>query len=455
MGLASSKQQKKRQLVLPSSANSNSTVMASSSNSNSTATGASSASGNQLVEWQWQTDDLRWRSYDASCSASIEAAHARGDYSVEISVDQGSTPTCVIYFQNQDLRQVNLRTQWQRTVRRYVNGQGSTAVWQWWESERNCWHIYDDQLASKFETAWLESRSSQRSNKLDCSAGLFFKVNGQDYSLSFEADGMQYCVNTSCCRSVRRYTYLPNQQPSSSEALAMEQCHSLYASTVSQEQARSNESEQTNSSKDEHSYLIACPNPNDGENCSVCLCSLQEDEAVELAKCHHFFHRQCITQWFKTRPSCPECMTIYGVITGTQPPGDMSIRYIPITSQQRWDGLQGYPGIDIIEITYTFPNGIQTAEHPSPGRRYTGTRRVAYLPKNKEGEEVLELLKTAWTRRLIFTVGTSVTTGRSDTVVWAGIHHKTNKYGGSSNYGYPDETYFDRVKKELALVNVI
>lgn len=319
-------------------------------------------------------------------------------------------------------------------------GQGSTAVWQWWEAERKCWKRYDDQLASKFETAWLESRFSQRGNKLDYPAGLLFKVNNQDYSLLFEADGMQYNVKTSCSRSVRRCIYLPNQQPSSSESL---------------EQGRSNESEQSNSSKDEHSYLIACPNPNAGEKCSVCLCSLEEDEAIELAKCHHFFHRECITQWFKTRPSCPECLAIYGVITGTQPPGDMNIRYIPFTSREVRGGLQGYPGIDIIEITYSFRNGIQTAEHPSPGRQYTGTRRVAYLPKTKEGEEVLELLKTAWNRRLIFTVGTSVTTGRSDTVIWAGIHHKTQTYGGSSNYGYPDETYFDRVKQELAQVNVI
>ena len=76
------------------------------------------------------------------------------------------------------------------------------------------------------------------------------------------------------------------------------------------------------------------------------------------------------------------------------------------------------------------------------------------MPKNKEGEEVLELLKTAWNRRLIFAVGTSVTTGRSNTVIWSGIRHKTQTYGGSSNYGYLDEGYFDRVKKELALVNV-
>jgi len=47
------------------------------------------------------------------------------------------------------------------------------------------------------------------------------------------------------------------------------------------------------------------------------------------------------------------------VITGTQPPGDMTIQYIPVKRRKGWDGLEGYPGTDIIEITYTFPDGIQ------------------------------------------------------------------------------------------------
>ena len=34
--------------------------------------------------------------------------------------------------------------------------------------------------------------------------------------------------------------------------------------------------------------------------------------------------------------------------------------------------------------------------------------------------------------------------------VWNGIHHKTNTGGGSSNFGYPDPTYLERVKEELA-----
>ena len=35
-------------------------------------------------------------------------------------------------------------------------------------------------------------------------------------------------------------------------------------------------------------------------------------------------------------------------------------------------------------------------------------------------------------------------------MVWAGIHHKTNPHGGVAQFGWPDETYFARVKGELS-----
>ena len=57
-------------------------------------------------------------------------------------------------------------------------------------------------------------------------------------------------------------------------------------------------------------------------------------------------------------------------------------------------------------------------------------------------------------RRLTFTIGTSVTNGTQNTTVWAGIHHKTNTQGGSSNFGYPDNTYLTRVSNELAAKNI-
>jgi deltex-like protein len=93
-----------------------------------------------------------------------------------------------------------------------------------------------------------------------------------------------------------------------------------------------------------------------------------------------------------------------------------------------------------IVINYSISGGKRN------GKSFTGTTRTAYLPDTPEGKEVLYLFKEAFDRKLIFTVGRSVTTGLDNQVIWNGIHHKTSLSGGSSNFGYPDPTYFTRVK---------
>ena len=136
---------------------------------------------------------------------------------------------------------------------------------------------------------------------------------------------------------------------------------------------------------------------------------------------------------------CPNCSKIYGILIGDQPKGTM---YAHISSNIHCSGYEDY---DTIVIDYDFPSG----------KGYSGTYRTAFLPNNKEGKEVLGLLKVCFDRKLTFTVGTSVTTGVSNTTVWNGVHHKTNLYGGSTHFGYPDKTYFNRVKEELASKGVI
>ena len=84
---------------------------------------------------------------------------------------------------------------------------------------------------------------------------------------------------------------------------------------------------------------------------------------------------------------------------------------------------------------YQFPSGVQGPEHPNPGQYYQGTSRTAYLPDNHEGREVLQLLRRAFDARLVFTVGTSNTTGLSNQVIWNDIHHKTCISGGSYGQG--------------------
>ena len=72
---------------------------------------------------------------------------------------------------------------------------------------------------------------------------------------------------------------------------------------------------------------------------------------------------------------------------------------------------------------------------------------MAYLPDSDQGRTVLSLLSKAFRRRLIFTVGASLTSGQEDCVTWAGIHHKTKMT--EDVHGFPDLGYLHRVMEEL------
>ncbi|ETE61897.1 Protein deltex-1 [Ophiophagus hannah] len=99
----------------------------------------------------------------------------------------------------------------------------------------------------------------------------------------------------------------------------------------------------------------------------------------------------------------------------------------------------------------------QGIEHPNPGKKFTarGFPRHCYLPDNEKGRKILKLLIVAWERRLIFTIGTSNTTGESDTVVWNEIHHKTEFGSNLTGHGYPDLNYLDNVLAELMAQGVL
>ena len=195
---------------------------------------------------------------------------------------------------------------------------------------------------------------------------------------------------------------------------------------------------------------------NDDEKCSICLDLIYDfDRKADYSvikkmnsnlnykynvcifdKCEdHFFHIDCIKNMIGMNNfiKCPNCSRIYGKLTGSQPPGTMTAFIM------KGHFCSGY-NCETICINY----------HISGGSGFSGTSRVAYLPFNKDGLKILGLLKEAFDRKLIFMVGTSVTTGVTNTTVWAGIHHKTSLSGGSSCFGYPDTTYFSRVQEELA-----
>ncbi|XP_051005828.1 E3 ubiquitin-protein ligase DTX3L isoform X2 [Acomys russatus] len=174
--------------------------------------------------------------------------------------------------------------------------------------------------------------------------------------------------------------------------------------------------------------------------CVICRDTISDKHV--LPKCKHEFCTSCINQAMLVKPVCPVCQTSYGVQKGNQPPGNMVTTFLR-------GSLPGYEDCGTIVIHYYIKDGIQTSEHPNPGKPYSGTQRKAYLPNNKEGRKVLDLLTKAFHHKLIFTVGYSRVLGISDVVTWNDIHHKTSQSGGPENYGYPDPDYLKRVKEEL------
>ncbi|XP_068724851.1 E3 ubiquitin-protein ligase TRIM45-like isoform X3 [Montipora capricornis] len=176
------------------------------------------------------------------------------------------------------------------------------------------------------------------------------------------------------------------------------------------------------------------------QECPICLTAISNPRSL---KCKHVFCSACIEVALNVRNRCPVCQKPQGVLKGNQPPGLM-------TSQVSGQSLPGYEGYGTIIIDYSFASGIQGREHPNPGQYYGGMNRQAYLPDTREGREVLQLLKRAFDARLVFTVGTSTTSGLQNQITWNDIHHKTSTHGGPFGFGYPDPDYLRRVKEELA-----
>ena len=170
----------------------------------------------------------------------------------------------------------------------------------------------------------------------------------------------------------------------------------------------------------------------------------------KLNSCTHIFHLQCAKSILDRNVSdeyfvCPICKTVSGNRVGNQPENGT------MATTKQFNKLPGfeYNSSGTITVTYNFYGGIQGPKHPNPGQRYSASSfpRVTYFPDNEQGQKIVSLLKIAFDRKLVFTIGRSITTGRENVITWNGIHHKTSING--SPYGYPDPSYLDRVLSEL------
>lgn len=198
-------------------------------------------------------------------------------------------------------------------------------------------------------------------------------------------------------------------------------------------------------------------------DCVLCLNPLAESseeagggsdahglQALQLPRCEgHYFHRRCVYDLFSNTnfKKCPICSHQYMMSFGNQPPNGR------MTWKESSLRLSGYSCPTIV-INFDMPSGTLPAytvpdgeggQVVIPEQRYSGASRVAYLPKNSEGEIMLKYLVRAFRYRWIFRVGTSLTTGQKNCVCWGDIPIKTSTGGGFVAHGYPDDTYMSRL----------
>ncbi|XP_035269828.1 E3 ubiquitin/ISG15 ligase TRIM25-like isoform X3 [Anguilla anguilla] len=142
----------------------------------------------------------------------------------------------------------------------------------------------------------------------------------------------------------------------------------------------------------------------DVEACPLCMKPWQNK--LRLI-CTHAFCAACLRDSVsRVGRQCPVCLKALAVV-GDQPQGQMTVKN---------DLVKNFSC-----ISYNIPNGIQTEAHPNPGKPFTGIQTHAWLPKSREGEEVLKLLRRAFDQKLVFTV--AATGGAADRVVYADIPH--------------------------------
>ena len=173
-----------------------------------------------------------------------------------------------------------------------------------------------------------------------------------------------------------------------------------------------------------------------GRSCILCRQSLLSSHCVVVApfECLHVCHRQCIEGLQQNPTMCPYCSAgLKKQPLGKMPSGTMRV------SLHRTMKCAGF-SVGTYVIHYTIPSGIQRPYHIKPGSRHGPAECYAYLPDNESGRKLLLRLRYAFMHGLTFDLGASIKTGRSNSVVWASIPHKTSTSGGP--HGFPDLNYF-------------
>ncbi|XP_052814058.1 cingulin-like [Mya arenaria] len=102
----------------------------------------------------------------------------------------------------------------------------------------------------------------------------------------------------------------------------------------------------------------------------------------------------------KTKPGIEKSVKERAVVTAQLSPLKENIKWTQPTGTV--DVKKKFAFINLI---FTFPDGIQTTHHPSPGKPYKGGRFTGHLCTDSDGELLCRMLKAAFKKGLMFNFG--------------------------------------------------
>ncbi|KAK2170392.1 hypothetical protein LSH36_3g23078 [Paralvinella palmiformis] len=410
----------------------------------------------EVTVWEWMDEQIIWQPYISHVSNYIEQEYQSGlkmAKSPVIPLANVDSAYNMYRVDTKHMIQEKTSTGFCRSVRRSIYTSPSPLVdgiiWEW-EVKSGIWQSYNSDAAQQIESAFMKSNGSVTLN----TTGLPYHVDLKSMKQINQVTGFVRSVQ----RRVLTIPYTANSGLSSTAS--RRQNHSPHR-WLSNKRFK-NECQTSKASDNVIDTFTSKVAKAKNEDCPICCDKMtspsgydyQDSTVLELSKCKHQYHRACLLKMYEMGNEngsfqCPVCKCIYGTKVGNCPPGEIKVETIPTP-------LPGYPQCGTIIITYNISGGIQGPEHPNPGKPFTsqGFPRRGHLPDNSLGRKVSRLLQEAWKRRLTFTIGTSVTTGEQDTVVWNEIHHKTSMEN-ISGHGYPDPNYLDNVLEELKIHGVV
>ena len=180
----------------------------------------------------------------------------------------------------------------------------------------------------------------------------------------------------------------------------------------------------------------------EGNKCFICQEEFHVEKLETLKCCHKKICDECYKTAKEKSVNCYNCGKIFDVeetSTSVQhkagPRGNMTV------------SIENYPtdhcekkNCIICDCESTILATFKMYEKEYDRREF------AYFPNNKYGLELLGIFKIAFDNNLLFKLGDSVTDGKYG-IVFAGIHFKTQTFGGTTNYAYPDHGYLKRIKE--------